>query len=97
VIDTQDEGAKRMPFVWFKGMLKPLGANKTNCATIAGMYGKDASRWVGKRVTLYKDETRNKSGHLVDCIRVRPGVPADEEEPNLLEQAPGEPRRKKVA
>jgi hypothetical protein len=97
VIQTQDEGAKHMPFIWFKGYAKPLGANKTNCATIAGMYGANASKWVGKRITIYTTTTRNKAGAIVDCIRVKPGVPADDvEEADLLSKRPDEPSRKKA-
>lgn len=96
-IETVDEGTKRMPFVWFKGMAKPLGLNKTNGASMAGMYGKDTAKWIGERVTLYTDVTRNKSGAMVDCIRIRPKVPADDQQPDLLAARPGEPQRKKVA
>lgn len=55
---------------------RPLGLNSTNCKVIAAMYGNDTAQWVGKRVTLYPTTTQFGS-ETVDCIRVRPGVPAE--------------------
>jgi hypothetical protein len=97
VIENADGESKRMPFVYFKGMGKPLGLNKTNGKSLAGMYGTDVRKWIGKRVTLYPTTTQY-GGETKECIRIRPGVPADEDEPtDLLRRAPDEPTRKKVA
>jgi hypothetical protein len=52
----------------------PMACNKTNCATIAAMYGNDPTKWVGKRIALYATTTRF-GGAMVDCIRVRPTPP----------------------
>lgn len=96
-IDTVEDGArvrKNMPFVFFAGYALPLGLNKTNGASFALMHGKDVRRWVGKRVTLYVTTCQNKSGQMVDCIRVRPAVPGGAEElAELVAAKPG----KKVA
>lgn len=94
-IENADGETKRMPFVYFKGFPKPLGINKTNGKSLAGMYGTDTTRWVGKRVTLFPTTTQY-AGETKDCIRIRPGIPADEQ-PDLLAERPDEPRRKKVA
>jgi hypothetical protein len=96
-IDTVSDGPKRMPFVYFKGIAKPLGINKTNGRSIAAMYGRDVTKWAGKRITLYPTTTPYQ-GEEKDCIRVRPGIPADAEEPaDLLTKRPDEPARKQVA
>lgn len=95
-IETVEHGkrvTKRMPFVWLKGYAKPLGLNKTNGKSFAMMYGKDTTKWPGRRVTLYITQDRNTSGELVDCIRVRPMVPEGSEEVAELLTKPG----KKVA
>jgi hypothetical protein len=54
---------------------KPLALNATNCKTIAAMYGNETDAWAGKRVTLFPTQTQ-MGGETVDCIRVRPKVPA---------------------
>lgn len=54
---------------------KALILNKTNCNTIAALYGPYPADWVGKRITLYPTKA-NFGGEEVDAIRVRPSVPA---------------------
>jgi hypothetical protein len=83
VIETEENGkrgTKRVPFVYFAGYPLPLGLNKTNGASFALMYGKDTATWPGKRVTLYVTTCTNKSGQLVECIRVRPTIPEGSQE-----------------
>jgi hypothetical protein len=48
--------------------------NKTNCKTLAAMYGNNTDDWVGKSCTLYVGQCE-AFGETVDCIRIRPGVP----------------------
>lgn len=73
-------GGKRSkkPLAYFKESKsgKPLALNATNCKAIAAMYGNDTDGWQGKRITLYPTQTQ-MGGETVDCIRVRPGIPAD--------------------
>lgn len=96
-IEGKEGEIKRMPFVYFKGVPKPLGINKTNGKSVAGMYGTDVRKWVGKRLTLYPTTTQFQ-GEQKECIRIRPGIPADVEDPTeLLAAGPTDPRRKKVA
>lgn len=73
----------KKPIVHFKEQgVKPLICNKTNGKTIAAMYGNFVEAWKGKRVTLYRGSTRNpEDGGNVDCIRIRPAVPAAFGEP----------------
>lgn len=55
---------------------KGMVVNKTNALTIAAMYGKDVSQWVGKRITLWP--TTTKFGNAIkECIRVRPTIPGE--------------------
>lgn len=71
----------KKPIITFVGKVKGFAANKTNCRTIAAMYGTDTRQWVGKRITLYATMTEF-GGKSVECIRVRPGVPAEAKRPD---------------
>jgi hypothetical protein len=56
----------------------PLLLNKTNAKTIAQLYGKRPSDWVGRWIALYPTTT-DVGGETHDCIRVRneiPGAPS---------------------
>lgn len=53
---------------------KKLAANKTNGKSIAKMYGKDATKWVGQWIAMYCT-TVDYDGETTDCIRVRPNRP----------------------
>jgi hypothetical protein len=66
----------KKPIITFAGKQKAFAANKTNCRTIAAMYGTDTRQWVGKRITIYATTTEF-GGKSVECIRVRPGVPPE--------------------
>lgn len=79
----------KKPLCYFKeGRDKrPLGLNSTNCKAIAAMYGNDTAGWIGKRITIYPTTT-NFGSEVVDCIRVRPGVPSDKAKPGELATAP---------
>ncbi len=68
--------------------IKPLALNATNCKAIAGMYGNDADAWAGKRVTLYPTTTQ-MGGETVECIRVRPKIPAGKGAPAEEQPEPG--------
>jgi hypothetical protein len=73
------EGGKtdKKPMVWFEGKEKSMVFNKTNCAIVSGMYGRDTKDWVGKRITIYPTQTQ-VGKETKDCIRVRPVPPRDE-------------------
>jgi hypothetical protein len=67
----------KKPLLSFKGTEKKLALNATNGKTIASMYGKFVEEWVGKKIAIYKSTTRSPEGDgEVDCVRVRPRVPA---------------------
>lgn len=48
-----DGGKKVKGILSFKGTPKQLVLNKTNGLCIRGMFGRDTSNWVGKRVTFF--------------------------------------------
>lgn len=50
--------------------------NKTNLKRVAGAFGSDSSKWIGRSVKLAKEQT-NFAGNLVDCIRVYPDIPKE--------------------
>ena len=64
----------KKPIITFVGKQKGFAANKTNCKTIAAMYGTNTKDWIGKKITLYATTTEF-GGKQMDCIRVRPQVP----------------------
>lgn len=84
-----------MPFLYFRGVSKPFGANVTNCKTIASIVGSpNTDRWVGHKITLYATMVRGKSGEKVEGIRIRPkaatgaaeGIPDREPDHEVLER-----------
>lgn len=67
----------KKPVIFMKGTEKGFALNSTNGKAIAAMYGNHVEEWVGKRISLYKSTTRNPNGDgEVECIRVRPQIPA---------------------
>jgi hypothetical protein len=64
----------KKPILSMVGKEKKLALNKTMCLSIAGMYGNDTRKWVGKFITLYPTTT-TFGRQTVDCIRVRESVP----------------------
>ena len=82
----------KKPVIYMRGTEKGFAVNATNGKTIAGMYGKHIEEWVGKRISLYKSTTRDPSGGEaeVECIRVRPRVPAAGSSSPAQQQAPAE-------
>lgn len=82
VVGGELEGEKgrktKKPLVYFRESKsgKPLALNATNCKTIAKLYGNEVEGWAGKRITIYPTMTE-MSGEQVDCIRVRPRIPAE--------------------
>lgn len=65
----------KKPILKFEKTEKAMALNATNGKIIAGMYGVHVEQWAGKRVTLYKTTTQ-MGGDTVECIRVRPQIPA---------------------
>jgi len=72
---TGEKGRKsRKPILHLRGKKLPLALCKTNCKTIAAMYGNAVEGWIGKAVTLYATTTEF-GGRTVECIRIRPAIP----------------------
>lgn len=93
-LKNEKDVEEQKPFLTFDGHSKPLGCNATNGLTIAALYGDDDDQWVGKRITLYRSNTMY-GGRLVDCIRVRPSIPAAASPPApAAPPAPGRRSRK---
>jgi len=77
---TMGGKAKRKPILTLKGAKKKLACNKTNAASIKGMYGRNTDGWIGKSITLYPTTTTVGSEKGVPCIRIRPSKPKGESE-----------------
>lgn len=68
--------SSKKPVVYFKGSRKGLGLCITNARIIAQLFGSfDSEKWIGKRITLYPTTTQFGSD-TVECVRIRPMVPA---------------------
>lgn len=67
-------GTDRKPIAFFEGKKKGMVLNKTNCKTIAAMYGDDTDAWIGKQIAIYASTT-TAGGETVACLRVRSGEP----------------------
>lgn len=74
LVGTSGKKAKK-PVVYFRGSQKGLALCITNGRTIAALYGNKTEDWVGKRITMFPTHTQF-GGQTVECIRVRPSVPA---------------------
>jgi hypothetical protein len=59
----------RKPIVSLKGKEKSWVLNRTNCLSIAKVYGNEATGWIGKTVVLYGTRIQ-AGGQEVDAIRV---------------------------
>jgi hypothetical protein len=58
----------------FAGATKRLILNKTNALTITGLYGKQISSWLGKKITLYSIPVLFR-GEQVPAVRVKAEIP----------------------
>jgi len=54
-----------------------LGLNKTNLQLLAKWFGTRNSAWIGKRITVYRDESISFGGRLTGGLRVRRPAPQD--------------------
>lgn len=65
----------------------PLALNKTNAKTVAGLYGNDPRKWVGRLIALYPTTTE-VGGRTEDCIRIRNEDPAKRARKTKAQPAP---------
>lgn len=84
-----DSGDESKPIMRFKETKKKLVLNRTNADSIAEMYGTEAEKWIGKRITIYPTKVR-AFGEMVACIRVRETMPPDKSAPDAAEMQPNE-------
>jgi hypothetical protein len=75
LIDASEGHVEDACVAYLEGGLLPWIVNITNAKSIARLHGEFIEDWVGKTVTLYKDQTK-LDGELVDCIRVKAERPA---------------------
>lgn len=66
-----DRGKQKKGVLYFAENIKPLILNVTNGKAIAKLYGKDADKWGGKRISLYLDPTVRFGKEQVGGIRVK--------------------------
>jgi len=73
-LTSQGGKTNKKPIIHFADKQLGFVANKTNCRTIAALYGNDVSKWTGKAITLYPTTTQ-VGPEVKECIRVRPVAP----------------------
>ena len=87
---------EKKPFLYFRNVERPLGLNKTNCKTLASLFGNDTTKWAGQRVTVYP--TRTQFGNdEVDCIRIRPTAPSAKTKDSEMPTDPTPPTPEEAA
>lgn len=64
---------------------KPLILNVTNGLSIQRLYGPYIEEWAGKQITLCAAVTKLK-GETVECIRIRPQVMQDNQDPPITKE-----------
>ncbi len=70
----QNEDAEEKPVVTFRETEKGLVLNKTNAATISGLYGAETDAWTGKKIALFATEVQFGS-QMTMALRVRMKAP----------------------
>ena len=65
--------------------VKPFILNATNSKSIAKLYGPFIEDWAGKQITLFAS-TAKLAGDTVECLRVRPSIPAQETAQKVTEE-----------
>jgi hypothetical protein len=70
------DGTSKVCIAFREPGIKPFLANKTNCKTIAKLYGDESDDWLGKRITLFVTEV-DFAGDSVPALRVRSKPPKD--------------------
>ena len=66
------------PVLYFREEAKGLVLNKTNGKVIGSLHGSETDHWPGGKITLFPTEVDFR-GEIVDAIRVRRQIPADDE------------------
>lgn len=64
-----EKGKKIQGIIFLEGKDKQIVLNKTNGLCLRGMFGRKLTEWVGKRITIFQDQTK-LGGEIVDCIRI---------------------------
>lgn len=75
---TKDKSEGKKVIISFVGKDKKLVANKTNCRTIAKLYGEETDDWIGKQIIIGPREVEYQ-GEMTWAIRVslkKPGTAA---------------------
>lgn len=65
-----DGTRKKKPVVHFEGKQKRWPMPKTCAKVLAGRFGTDTDKWIGKKVVLFPT-TCQAFGQTVECVRIR--------------------------
>ncbi len=64
-------GNEEKPVLVFAADTKPMILNRTNAMIVAGLYGNETRKWIGKPIVLYSAEVELYDGQKVEAVRVR--------------------------
>lgn len=65
-------------------VVKPMVLNKTNCKTVASLYGDYIEGWINKKIKIFSTTTKFQR-EIVPCLRVKKEIPQDESEETTQE------------
>ena len=71
MVNTDDNGQREKPVIYFNNGSKPLILNMVNWDTIEAAYGPDSDTWVGKPIELYVDPNVMYGARRLGGIRIR--------------------------
>lgn len=74
-MQSHDNKTVTKPVAWFTNAAKGLVLNRTNCMTVAELYGPETDLWAGKAITIYATKVR-AFGKLEDAIRIKEQIPS---------------------
>ncbi len=74
---VDDDAGELKPVLYFQGHQRGLVLNKTNALSISDLYGTETDTWLNQPVTLFPTQCQY-GPKMVDCIRVRPFSPAQQ-------------------
>ena len=82
---VEEINGEKKPVLYFSEGSKGLVLNKTNFKMIASLHGRETDDWPGKKIALFPTEVDFR-GEIVDAIRVRKRIPAQQGDESASEQ-----------
>jgi hypothetical protein len=85
-LEELGQDRERKFVLYFNETEKALALNVTNAKTLAGMFGSDPNKWIGKRIALYATEVAFAGKQMLAVrIRLRQPKPAPVAQPQSVD------------